>query len=159
MDGSEPISRAVEFEQATPILRVSDFNVSVAYYVNSLGFSLAWSDGRFGCVRRGDATLFLCEGSQGHAGTWVYLAVSDADALYDEIRARGATIRHPPTNFPWGSRELHVFDPDGHVLRLGSGVRPGEPLGEWLDEAGVRWLYQPNGTWRRLDLGDLRGDT
>ena len=141
----------IEFEGATPILRVADFDASVAYYVNALGFSLAWSQGRFGCVRRGDAALFLCEGSQGHAGTWVYVSVSDADALYDEIRARGATVRHPPTNFPWGSRELHVFDPDGHVLRFGSEARRSEPLGEWLDEEGARWEYQPDGSWRKVD--------
>lgn len=139
----------MEFEGATPILRVADFDASVAYYVDSLGFELAWSDGQFGCVRRGDAALMLCEGSQGHAGTWVYVSVSDADALYDEILARGATVRHPPTNFPWGSRELHVFDPDGHVLRFGSEARSGEPIGTWLDEEGVRWQHQPDGSWRR----------
>lgn len=141
----------MEFQGATPILRVADFDASVAYYVNALGFSLAWSQGRFGCVRRGDASLFLCEGSQGHAGTWVYIGIGDADALYDEIRVRGATIRHPPTNFPWGSRELHVFDPDGHVLRLGSEAAQGDPLGEWLDEDGARWRYQPDATWRKVD--------
>ena len=141
----------MEFEGATPILRVADFDASVAYYVNALGFHLDWSDGRFGSVSRGDASLMLCEGSQGHAGTWVYVSISDADALYDEIRARGATIRHPPTNFPWGSRELHAFDPDGHVLRFGSAARRSDALGEWLDEAGTRWRYEPDGTWRRVD--------
>lgn len=150
-EGSAPTSRQVEFGHATPILRVTDFESSVAYYMNVLGFSLDWRDGRFGSVRRGDAALMLCEGGQGHAGTWVYLSISDADALYDEVRSRGARIRHPPTNFPWGSRELHVFDPDGHVLRLGSEARPGEPLGEWLDEEGVRWSPRPDGSWARAN--------
>ena len=140
-----------EFGGATPILRVADFDASVAYYVNSLGFHLDWSEGQFGSVRRGEASLMLCEGSQGHPGTWVYVSVGDADALYDEISARGATIRHPPRNFPWGSRELHVFDPDGHVLRFGSEARRGEPLGAWLDEDGARWEYQQDGSWRKVD--------
>jgi len=140
----------VTFEGATPILRVSDFEASVRYYVDVLGFTVAWRDGRFGCVRRGDATLMLSEGSQGRPGTWVYLGVSDADALHDEFVQRGAHIRHPPTNFPWGSRELHVFDPDGHVLRLGSEVRQGEPCGPWLDEDGTRWQPQPDGSWRKI---------
>lgn len=139
------------FEGATPILRVADFEASVAYYEEALGFTLAWRDGRFGSVKRGNATIMLCEGSQGCAGTWLYLSVADADALHEEYLGRGAIIRHPPTNFPWGSRELHVFDPDGHVLRLGSEVRRGEPLGPWLDEAGARWLPQPDGSWRRLE--------
>jgi hypothetical protein len=44
-----------------------------------------------------------------------------------------------------------VFDPDGHVLRFGSEARPDEPLGEWLDEEGARWEYQPDGSWRKVD--------
>ena len=144
-------SKPVEFEHVTPILRVADFDASVAYYVDALGFTLAWRVGTFGCVRRGDVSLMLCEGSQGSKGTWIFLAVSDADALHDELRRRGARIRHPPTNFPWGSRELHVFDPDGHVLRLASDTRPDEPLGPWLDDDGVHWLPEPDGTWRKMD--------
>ena len=93
----------------------------------------------------------LCQGNQGCPGTWLFLSVSDADALHAEFGKSGAVIRHAPTNYPWGSRELHVFDPDGHVLRFASDVRPGEPLGEWLDEAGVRWLPQPDGSWAKVE--------
>ena len=150
-NSSEGTSGGVEFTHATPILRVSDFDASVAYYVDVLGFGLDWRDGRFGCVRRGDAALMLSEGSQGCAATWVYLSVSDADALHDELRGRGARIRVPPTNYPWGARELHVLDPDGHVLRLGSGALPGEPPGAWLDEDGTRWLPQADGSWSRAE--------
>jgi catechol 2,3-dioxygenase-like lactoylglutathione lyase family enzyme len=139
----------VAFSGATPILRVADFDASVAYYERCLGFRLAWRDGRFGCVQRGDVSIMLSEGSQGCGGTWMYLDVADADLLYDELLGRGARIRHPPTSFPWGSRELHVFDLDGHVLRLGSEARPGEPLGPWLDEDGVRWRPLPEGGWAR----------
>lgn len=148
---SGPSSKEGTFARATPILRVSDFDASVVYYVDALGFSLDWRDGRFGAVRRGDVTLMLSEGSQGCPGTWVFVSVGDADALHDEVRGRGAAIRHPPTNYPWGSRELHVFDPDGHVLRFGSDAVAGEPLGEWLDEAGVRWRPEPDGGWSRVE--------
>lgn len=144
---AHPPAAGVEFGGVTPILRVSDFDGSVAYYVEVLGFTLEWRDGRFGSVRRGDTSLMLSEGSQGCSSTWLFIGVSDADALHEELLARGARIRHPPTNYPWGSRELHVFDPDGHVLWLGSDARPGEPLGEWLDEAGGRWLPRPDGSW------------
>lgn len=150
-DGSSAVSHDVIFEGATPILRVSDFDASVAFYVDALGFTLSWQDHRFGCVRRGDAAIMLCQGSQGCSGTWLFLSVSDADALHAEFVKRGAGIRHPPTNYPWGSRELHVFDPDGHVLRFASDARPGEPLGAWLDEAGVHWLPQPDGSWSRVE--------
>lgn len=140
----------VQVEGVVPILRVSNFERSIEYYVNVLGFSLEWQDGRFGSVRRGGASVMLSEGSQGCPNTWLWFGVSDADRLHEELRARGAIIRLPPTNYPWGSRELHVFDPDRHVLRFGSESRKGEPLGEWLDEAGVRWLPSTDGSWTKV---------
>ena len=132
----------------TPILRVADLEASVAYYAGRLGFDLQWRDGTVASVGRGRASLMLCEGDQGHAGTWVWIAASDVDALYAEFERRGARLRHPPANYPWGSRECQVTDPDGHVLRFGADPRPGEPVGEWLDGEGRRWLPQPDGSWR-----------
>ena len=116
----EPESRQVQFGHAVPILRVADFDRSVEYYVEGLGFTLDWSFGRFGSVTRDQMSIMLSEGRQGCSSTWLWTAVGDADALYAELLDRGAAIRHPPMNFPWGSRELHVFDSDRHVLRFGS---------------------------------------
>jgi quinol monooxygenase YgiN/predicted enzyme related to lactoylglutathione lyase len=141
----------IRLHHATPILRVADYDASLAYYLDVLGFAIVFSIGRFGCVTRGDASIMLCEGSQGNPGTWLYVGVSDADALHDELRERGARIRNPPMNFPWGSRELHVLDPDGHVLRMGAEARPGDPLGIWLDDDGVRWQAHEDHSWTRVE--------
>jgi hypothetical protein len=89
----------------------------------------------------------LSEGDQGHAGTWVWIAASDVDELYNEFESRGAILRHPPANYPWGSREFQVSDPDGHVLRFGADLTPGEPIGDWLDGKGRRWIAQADGSW------------
>ncbi len=140
----------VEFGGVTPILRVANLDASVEYYVEKLGFVLQWRDGGFASVKRGRASVMLSEGAQGHAGTWVWMGVSDADVLHVELQARGARIRHAPTNYPWGSREVHVTDPDGHVLRMGSDVTD-EPYGEWLDEDGVRWMPAANCKWRKVE--------
>src|SRR4051812_45131505 len=105
----------VTFGQCTPILRVADLDASLAYYTDVLGFTLDWRDRIFAQVARGQSALMISQGNQGHAGTWVYVGVSDADALLTEIQPRGAIVRHPPTNYPWGARELHVSDPDGNV--------------------------------------------
>jgi hypothetical protein len=78
----------------------------------------------------------------------------DADALHEELLASGAKVRHPPTNYPRGSRELHVEDIDGNVLRLGSENKPGEPYGDWLDMRGVLWRRLPDGGWTRADSRD-----
>ena len=45
--------------------------------------------------------------------------VQDIDALYEDYKRRGTIIREPPTDFPWGVREMNVEDPDGHRLRVG----------------------------------------
>ena len=135
----------------TPILRVDNLSASIAYYVNQLGFQLQWRSDPLASVVRDRASLMLSEGDQGNPGTWVWIAASHVDELYAELQARGARLRHPPTNYPWGSRECQVTDPDGHVLRFGAEVRPGEPMGEWLDGRGKRWLPQPDGAWRAVD--------
>ena len=134
-----------------PILRVERLDASIGYYVEQLGFQLQWRSGSVASVGRDRTSLMLSEGDQGHAGTWLWIAASDVDALYAELHARGARLRHPPANYPWGSRECQVTDPDGHVLRFGAESRPGEPIGEWLDGQGRRWLPQPDGAWRAAD--------
>jgi catechol 2,3-dioxygenase-like lactoylglutathione lyase family enzyme len=136
---------------AIPILRVASLEVSIAYYVAQLGFALEWRSDPMASVRRDRTALMLCEGDQGHAGTWLWISVSDPDALYAELEARGARLRHAPANYPWGSRECQVLDPDGHVLRFGADLRDGEAMGEWLDGAGRRWLPVAGGGWRSVE--------
>ncbi|HEY5330766.1 MAG TPA: hypothetical protein VIJ79_12835 [Acidobacteriaceae bacterium] len=48
-------------------------------------------------------------------------------------------IRQGPTNFPWGSLEIQVTDPDGHVLRFGSDGIEGMAMGPWMDAEGKLW--------------------
>ena len=151
MDTVEATRKAVEFGGVSPVLPVRDLAASLDHYVRVLGFAVDWEDGTgFASVSRGRCTLFLCEGEQGHPGTWVWIGVDDAEALFAEYRASGATIRHPPTNYAW-ALEMQVEDPDGNVLRLGSDPREDEPVGEWLDMHGRRWLPRPEGGWRLAD--------
>jgi hypothetical protein len=92
-------------------------------YVGKLGFNKKWNWGTpptFGCVTRGKVEIFLCQGAQGQAGTWVSIFMDHVDALYEEYKVSGAIIRLPPPNMPWGTREMNVEDPDGHRLRMGS---------------------------------------
>ena len=131
-----------------PILCVESLDASVSYYLEQLGFSLQWRSGTVASVARDRTSMMLCEGDQGHAGTWVWISATDVDALYAELRDRGARLRHAPANYPWGSRECQVTDPDGHVLRFGADLRPGEPFGDWVDGQGTRWLTQTDGHWR-----------
>ncbi|MDM4766560.1 VOC family protein [Pelomonas sp. SE-A7] len=138
---------AVVFSGVTPILRVEDLEASLAYYQQSLGFTIDWRDGEgFASVSRGKVHLMLGVCDQGRSGTWVYVSINDADALHAELLARGVAVRHPPTNYPWGARELQLQDPDGHVLRFGSDATE-EPYGPWCDGQGRLWHPQPDGSW------------
>ena len=112
-----------KFEHANPILRVSDMAVAVKYYVEVLGFRNAdWGNDNFTSVNRDTAGIHLCQGGQGQPGTWAWIGVEDVAALHEEYVASGARIRLSPQNFPW-AYEMHVEDPDGHVLRFGSEPR------------------------------------
>ena len=107
----------------TPILNVKNFAISMDYYVNKLGFAKRWDWGappNFGCVARDKVSIFLCEGAQGQPGTWMMIFLDDVDELYSQYKSQGARILKPPTNMPWGTREMNVEDPDGHRLRFGS---------------------------------------
>ena len=123
---------------ATPIFRVASLRASIGYYVNALGFKVNWDAGGFASVSRDRCCLFLCEGDQGHTGTWTWIGVNDTESLAAEFRQSGATIRHPPTNYAW-AYEMQVEDPDGNVLRFGSDPKKDEPFGPFLDMHGRLW--------------------
>ena len=125
--------KRTKFERAVPILRVSDMAASVRYYTEVLGFANAdWGSEHFTAVLRGAASIFLCRGSQGQPGTWAWVGVEDAAALYEEYLQSGARVRHPPRNYPW-ALEIHVEDPDGHILRFGSEPFCDRPYDDWAD--------------------------
>jgi catechol 2,3-dioxygenase-like lactoylglutathione lyase family enzyme len=134
----------IAFEGVTPILPVQSLAASIDHYVRVLGFKLDWQTRWFASVTRGRCNLFLADGDQGHLGVWVWIGVSDAGALYEELRAKGAKIRHPPTNYQW-AYEMQIADLDGNVLRMGSEPKNGEPIGEWLDMQSNRWATSPDG--------------
>jgi predicted enzyme related to lactoylglutathione lyase len=112
---------------------VQNLAASLEYYTSKLGFNISWQMPAYASVRRDKCSLMLCEGGQGHAGTWIWVA-ADAERLYAEWSASGAIILQGPTNFPWGSCEIQVSDPDGHRLRFANDLKEGEPMGQFLED-------------------------
>jgi catechol 2,3-dioxygenase-like lactoylglutathione lyase family enzyme len=124
--------KQIHFENATPILRVEDMAAAVKYYVEVLGFVEAdWGNDKFSNVSRDEAGIYLVRGEQGHPGTWVWVGVSDAQALYEEYQAKGARLHHAPRNYSW-ALEMHVEDLDGNILRFGSDPLKSRPYEEWM---------------------------
>ena len=127
----------------TPILNVSDIQQSFAWF-EKLGWKKGWDWGTppaFGGVCSGMCEIFLCQGGQGgrgvsslkhtggpdgddgqEKGVWMSIWVDDVDAIHRACIANGLDVTMPPTNEPWGVREMHVRHPDGHVFRISKGI-------------------------------------
>ncbi|HEX4778675.1 MAG TPA: glyoxalase superfamily protein [Acidimicrobiia bacterium] len=107
--------------EAIPILRVDNAAIAVGWY-RRLGYEAEWEH-RFwptfpafvSVTRGGGARLFLSE-HRGDAvyGTLVYVRVPDVDAVAREFDAE-------VVEQPWG-REVHLVDPDGNRLRVGTPI-------------------------------------
>lgn len=144
-DSETPKAAPAGVECVLPILRVRSLEASIDYYVRVLGFKVDWHEPReMASASRDRGAIMLCEGPQGNAGTWVWIGVTDAEALFHEYSSAGATIRLPPTNYRW-AYEMQVEDPDGHVLRFGSEPRADLPFSDWIEPVrsaapGVRAL-------------------
>jgi catechol 2,3-dioxygenase-like lactoylglutathione lyase family enzyme len=128
MPNHEP--EVISAECLTPILYVKDFAAATKYYTEKLLFRLVWewdSPPTFGCVGLGKVEIFFSQGGQGSPGTWLCIFLGDVDGYYERIKRLGAEVIYGPKDEPWGMREIHVRDPNGHVLRFGQGIPSREP--------------------------------
>ncbi len=103
-----------------PELPVVDVAAAVAHYRDVLGFHINHQQDDLGVMDRDEITVLLIprtEQRPGIGSTYVY--IEDADALYAELRAKGANVQGEPVSYPWGLRDFAVLDPDGNRLRFG----------------------------------------
>ena len=115
----------------TPVLNVSSLPDSFAWFAK-WGWTKLWdytdepsSTPTFGAVGSGPCEIFLCldgQGGRGDAGCWLSIFVEDVDAVHDACASSGVDVVMPPTNEPWGMREMHLRHPDGHIFRVGRGI-------------------------------------
>ena len=81
----------------------------------------------------------------------VYLFLKDGGSSYNASNGYVSYVRDPNAD-QWIDRASFLAtDPDGHVLRFGADLLPGEPMGDWLDGDGRRWVPEPGGGWRAAD--------
>jgi len=103
-----------------PELPVLDVAVAVAHYRDVLGFHINHQQDDLGVMDRDRITVLLIPRTDNRPGIGsAYVYVEDADALYAELRAKGANIQGEPVSHPWGLRDFAVLDPDGNRLRFG----------------------------------------
>ena len=125
-------SQKASLSAAYPQLFVSDVTASCAYFVQKLGFTVAFTHGEpafYAQVRRDRARLNLrhVDGAVFAGGIRerekllaAQIPVDDAAALHAEFRAAGAVLHQPLTRQPWDAEDFVVRDPDGNLICFSS---------------------------------------
>jgi predicted enzyme related to lactoylglutathione lyase len=103
--------------QALPALPFDNVPVAVAYYRDVLGFHINYQQADLGVMDRDAITVLLIARTTEHKGIGSFeIYVSDADALYEEFSAKGASILGPPVSRPWGLRDFTLIDVEGNRI-------------------------------------------
>jgi uncharacterized glyoxalase superfamily protein PhnB len=118
-------STAVTLCGSATVFVVQDVLRSVEHYCHVLGFHVEFTYGQptfYAGVERDNVTLHLQAANQtkrqpGQGAVNVF--VSDVDALYQELKSRGARVLNEPKDYPYGMRDFDVNDLDGNHLCFG----------------------------------------
>jgi catechol 2,3-dioxygenase-like lactoylglutathione lyase family enzyme len=123
---------AIDARSLTPLIQVFDMPRSVAFYRDTLGFTVAMQS-RPGEVfdwcllELGGATLMLNTAYEGperppapdparvaaHGDTILFVECADVDAAHAHLVARGIPAE-PPVLRHYGMRQVTIKDPDGY---------------------------------------------
>lgn len=109
------------FDDVQPIIGARDLETSIRFYVDRLGFTLAFRDGgtptNYVGLCRGGVELHMQFQHEHEMSTLrLRIRVDDPDALFSEYQARGVTMATPLESKPWGTREFAILDPDRNAL-------------------------------------------
>jgi catechol 2,3-dioxygenase-like lactoylglutathione lyase family enzyme len=107
-------------QQIMPELPLDNVAAGVAYYRDVLGFHVNYQQHDLGVMDRDDVRLLLIARTGRHQGIGsAYVYVEDADALFVELRSKGANVQGEPVSHPWGLRDFPVLDLEGNQIRFG----------------------------------------
>jgi catechol 2,3-dioxygenase-like lactoylglutathione lyase family enzyme len=108
-------SPAPMMRKALPELPFDDVAAAVAYYRDVLGFRINYQQQDLGVMDRDEITVLLIARTERHKGIGSFsVYVEDADALYGELRAKGANLQGEPVSHPWGLRDFRILDLEGN---------------------------------------------
>ncbi|MCG8347864.1 MAG: glyoxalase superfamily protein [Chloroflexales bacterium] len=111
-------------QRVIPALRITDYERSKSYYVEALGFTVAWEH-RFephfpvfmSVVRDGMQVYLTQHSGDCQVGGLVHFVIPDVDTWYREFCYQGANVTEAP-NDDLGFRNMTIMDPDGNQLRF-----------------------------------------
>jgi len=110
---------------AATLFVVKDALQSVEHYHDVLGFRTEFTYGEptfYAGVERDAVVIHLQAADRtkrlpGHGAVNVF--VTDVDALFQELKSRGARILREPKDYPYGMRDFDINDLDGNQLCFG----------------------------------------
>ncbi len=113
------------WKSATPQLPVRDVRATQEYYRDVLGFEIAWLwQDSYGAVYNDAVQIYFTKMDDALESVCCCIDVEDADAVYAKYKASGAKVVSEIETKPWGMREFTIEDPNGHLFRVGQGVKP-----------------------------------
>ena len=116
---------AISLCAAATLFVVKDVLQSVEHYRDVLGFRIEFTYGEpafYAGVERDNVAIHLQAASEtkrqpGHGAINVF--VTGVDALYQELKSRGARTMEEPADRPYGTRDFDIVDLDGNQLCFG----------------------------------------
>jgi catechol 2,3-dioxygenase-like lactoylglutathione lyase family enzyme len=117
------MSAPAELRRPRFVLAVPDADATASWWVNAMGFSRIFETEGWVFVARDACVIHLgsCPDALpprdlGDHGYFGYVEVDSVDALFAEIGGNAVDLLFPPTDRPWGMREMGVRTPDGHRI-------------------------------------------
>jgi uncharacterized glyoxalase superfamily protein PhnB len=124
-------SKSLTLRSASPSLTVNDLEKSLGWYRDVLGFEVEeeWKDdGKVVGVslKAGEVTFMIGQddwkkGRDRKKGEGFRLyceTKKSVDDLARQIESKGGRLDGPPTDQPWGSRDISLTDPDGFKITI-----------------------------------------
>jgi hypothetical protein len=106
-----------KIHQPVPELPVRAMEESQAFYRDSLGFTVAWTDSgkTISGISREDAVIFLREHDSVNPVT-IWIFTDDVDETYRAFIESSISIHETLETKPWGLRQFSIQDPDQNKL-------------------------------------------
>ena len=118
-----------QIKRVIPLVWVTDVPQAIEYYMEKMGFDLAFECGdddtiTFAIVERDgfEFHLQICICDDGrHAGnTFFEVRVEDVEGLFEEFKASGVEMVRDLKQQEWGQSDFKIADPDGNWILFAS---------------------------------------
>ena len=116
----------MKITELKPTLWTEDFNGTLTFYTDTLGFSVAFASSEMGfaSLALDDAAIMISKPNDhipyekiGFTGSF-YFGTDNADEMWEKVKDK-ARVCYGIENFDYGMREFAVYDNNGYILQFG----------------------------------------